>query len=127
ESADADKLEQVLTNLLDNAFRHTPAGKGVLLAAERLELEVGPAVRLIVMDEGDGIPEEDVPYIFERFYKADKSRKRASGTGLGLAIVKSLVDAHRGTVAVASKVGQGTTFTVTLPVAEDAIVVESRR
>jgi two-component system, OmpR family, sensor histidine kinase ResE len=71
-----------------------------------------------VVDTGEGIPEEDLPFLFERFYKADKSRKRdkASGTGLGLSIVKHLVKAHDGDVTVRSKLGEGTTFSVQLPV-----------
>lgn len=127
ERADEDKLEQVLTNLLDNAIRHTPADKGIFLRVERIELESGAVVRIEVEDQGDGIPPEDLPYVFERFYKADKSRKRTTGTGLGLAIVKSLVDAHDGTIGVRSRFGQGTTFTVTLPAQRKSVAVEKRR
>lgn len=116
EKADEDRLEQVLTNLLDNAFRHTPEGKRIFLRAERIQGETGEEVVLQVEDEGQGIPEEDVPYIFDRFYKADKARKRAGGTGLGLAIAKNIVEAHNGNIAVQSRFGQGTTFTVTIPV-----------
>ncbi|HZG85205.1 sensor histidine kinase [Paenibacillus sp.] len=125
--ADEDRLEQVFTNLLDNAIRHTPAGNQIILRAARLEGEQGASVRIEVEDQGDGIPAEDVPYIFERFYKADKARKRSTGTGLGLAIVKNLVDAHEGTVAVRSRIGQGTTFTVILPVVPKSLSVEKRR
>ncbi|OUN00993.1 MAG: histidine kinase [Paenibacillaceae bacterium ZCTH02-B3] len=117
EQADDGRLEQVLANLLSNAFRHTPAGKAIRLAARKTAMHRGEAVELEVADEGSGIPEEDLPYIFERFYKADKSRKRErdGGTGLGLAIVRHLVEAHGGEIGVRSKVGQGTTFTVRLP------------
>jgi two-component system sensor histidine kinase ResE len=116
-SADEDRLEQVLTNLLDNAFRHTPAGARIALKAEPAVLRDQPALRLEVTDEGQGIPAEDLPFIFERFYKADKARTRgvATGTGLGLAIVKNIVDSHQGTVSAHSTVGQGTTFTILLP------------
>ncbi len=125
--ADEDRLEQVLTNLLDNAIRHTPSGKRIVLRAARIESEGGPSVRIEVEDQGDGIPPEDLPYIFERFYKADKSRKRTTGTGLGLAIVKNLVDAHEGAISARSRIGHGTTFAVTLPVDPKSVVVEKRR
>jgi two-component system sensor histidine kinase ResE len=126
--ADEDRLEQVFTNLLDNAIRHTPAGEKIVLRAMCVDGESGNRfLRIEVEDHGQGIPPEDVPYIFERFYKADKARKRSSGTGLGLAIVKNLVEAHEGTVGVRSRIGQGTTFTVTLPVRAKDILVEKRR
>ncbi|RKO62101.1 ATP-binding protein [Caldibacillus debilis] len=109
---DPDRMEQVLTNLIDNALRHTPEGG-------RVEIRQGirdDKLWLEVSDNGSGIPEEDLPFVFERFYKADKARTRGrSGTGLGLAIVKNIVDAHRGTIEVKSKIGQGTTFTVMIP------------
>lgn len=116
-SADEDRLEQVLTNLLDNAFRHTQEGARIFLKAGYVEHKSGQAVQLEVSDQGQGIPPEDVPYVFERFYKADKARTRGSsgGTGLGLAIVKNIIDAHQGTVQVISKIGQGTTFSIILP------------
>ncbi|WP_435873870.1 ATP-binding protein [Polycladomyces subterraneus] len=110
---DEDKMEQVLTNLVDNAIRHTSRGGRVSLQAMR----TNGSVRLIVQDTGSGIPEEDLPFIFERFYKADKARTRGqAGTGLGLAIVKHIVNAHGGNVTVTSKVGEGTTFVVQLPI-----------
>ncbi|XID94228.1 ATP-binding protein [Paenibacillaceae bacterium WGS1546] len=118
EAADGDRLEQVLTNLLDNALRHTPSGAAIELRARRLTGVVGKWLEIQVADEGKGIPREDLPYIFERFYKADKARKRDStgGTGLGLAIVKNLIVAHGGTITATSEPGQGTTFTIVLPV-----------
>ncbi|MFF2482124.1 ATP-binding protein [Paenibacillus sp. NPDC058071] len=117
--ADEDRLEQVLTNLLDNALRHTPSGKSITISAEAAPPINGTHyVLLRVKDEGKGIPSEDVPYVFERFYKADKARKRGSsgGTGLGLAIVKNIITQHRGRIEVDSAVGKGTTFTLLLPV-----------
>lgn len=117
-AADEDRLEQVLTNLLDNAVRHTPQGSWIEL---RLRKENGPGAPAVVVmevaDGGRGIPKEDLPYIFERFYKADKARTRGSsgGTGLGLAIVKNIVDAHQGTISAESELGSGTTFTIRLP------------
>ncbi len=116
EAGDADRLEQVLTNLLDNALRHTPEGSSIALEAGRLSKVKGDWLELKVIDQGQGIPYEDLPYVFERFYKADKARKRTGGTGLGLAIAKNLIVAHGGTISVASEPGSGTTFTILLPV-----------
>ncbi|WP_261301149.1 sensor histidine kinase [Paenibacillus andongensis] len=114
---DEDRLEQVLTNLLDNAFRHTASGARIAIKAETAVYKDRPAIRIEVSDEGQGIPADDLPFIFERFYKADKARTRGSsgGTGLGLAIVKNIIDAHHGSVTVQSTLGHGTTFTLLLP------------
>ncbi|CAM3715693.1 ATP-binding protein [Alkalicoccus chagannorensis] len=110
--ADPDRLEQVMTNLIDNAIRHTSERGTVLFRTVKEE----SGVRLEVQDTGAGIPEEDIPFVFERFYKADKARTRSqSGTGLGLSIVKNIVEAHNGKVQVHSKAGAGTTFSVYLP------------
>ncbi|MDR7400916.1 MAG: ATP-binding protein [Armatimonadota bacterium] len=110
--ADRDRLEQVLTNLIDNALKYTPAGG-------RVEVAVHPRageVEVTVSDTGRGIPAEDLPHVFERFYRADRSRTRGSGgTGLGLAIARHIVEAHGGRIAVRSRPGEGTTFTVVLP------------
>ena len=107
-----DRIEQVFINLIDNAIRHTPAGGSILITiankADRVVIEIS--------DTGTGIPEEDLPMIWERFYKADKSRTRVqSGTGLGLAIVKRIIEIHKGCINVQSKPGKGTTFTIVLP------------
>ncbi|ACJ33416.1 ATP-binding protein [Anoxybacillus flavithermus] len=111
-SFDPDRVEQVLTNLIDNALRHTDEGGEVRVIVDADE----EVVRISVQDSGSGIPEEDLPFVFERFYKADKARTRGrSGTGLGLAIAKNIVEAHKGTITVHSKLGEGTTFTFTLP------------
>ncbi|TXK76583.1 hypothetical protein FU659_25365 [Paenibacillus sp. N3.4] len=117
EHADEDRLEQVMTNLLDNAFRHTGEGARIAIKAEPAVFKDHPAIRIEVSDEGQGIPPGDLPFIFERFYKADKARTRGSsgGTGLGLAIVKNIVEAHHGSIAAQSTLGQGTTFTLMLP------------
>ncbi|UTR09579.1 ATP-binding protein [Evansella sp. LMS18] len=110
--ADPDRIEQVLTNLIDNAIRHTSSDGDVTLRVEPAD----DGVRIDVEDTGSGIPEEDLPFVFERFYKADKARTRGrAGTGLGLAIVKNIVDAHKGKISAHSKVGEGTTFSVFLP------------
>lgn len=110
--ADADRIEQVLTNLIDNAIRHTSEEGKVTLRVESFH----NGVKIDIKDTGSGIPEEDLPFVFERFYKADKARTRGrSGTGLGLAIVKNIVEAHNGKVSAHSKLNEGTTFSVFLP------------
>lgn len=108
---DSFRLEQVLINLISNAIRYAP--RGVILVTTR---KVENGIELSVNDTGRGIPEEDLPFIFERFYRADKSRNRESGgTGIGLAIVKNIVDAHHGKITVMSKDAEGTTFTIVFP------------
>ncbi len=114
--ADEARLSQVFLNLLDNAVKYTPEGGRVVIKAIPGEKNI----RFEVSDSGIGIPEEDLPRIFERFYRVDKARARdVGGTGLGLSIVKHIVAAHGGDVAVHSKVGQGTTFSFTLPSSAD--------
>ncbi|MEQ2467846.1 MULTISPECIES: ATP-binding protein [Bacillaceae] len=109
---DPDRIEQVLTNIMDNSLRHTPSEGTVSLRARSDDY----GVYIEVEDTGAGIPEEDLPYVFERFYKADKARTRGNaGTGLGLAIVKNIIDAHGGDISVYSKYGRGTTFFIFLP------------
>lgn len=117
EQADEDRLEQVLTNLLDNAIRHTGEGGSITLRTLSATWQGMPAVTIEVEDKGEGIPAADLPFVFERFYKADKARtrKRSGGTGLGLAIVKNIVEAHKGHIEARSKVNQGTVFSITLP------------
>jgi signal transduction histidine kinase len=112
-SGDPVFLSRLLTNLLTNAIRHTPDGGRIpiSLTADRRE-----AV-LSVAETGCWIPEEDVPKIFDRFFRVDKARSRSSGgSGLGLAICKSIVEAHRGSIGASSRLEQGTTFTVRLPI-----------
>jgi two-component system, OmpR family, sensor histidine kinase ResE len=110
---DPDRIEQVLTNLIDNALRHTPTGGEVTVSLT----EKKGGFLFHVRDTGSGIPEEDLPFVFERFYKADKARTRGkSGTGLGLAIAKNIIESHKGHIQVQSKVDQGTTFTFFLPI-----------
>jgi len=112
--ADRQRLTQVLGNLLDNALRHTPAGGHVTVTATRR----GPDVVLTVTDDGDGIPREHLPHVFERFYRADSARDRGhGGSGIGLAIAKALTQAHGGHISAASPgPGRGTTFTVAVPI-----------
>ena len=109
---DEDRIEQVLTNLIDNALRHTLEEGTVLV---RLTKGIQELI-VEVSDTGHGIPKEDLQFVFERFYKADKARTRGkSGTGLGLAIAKNIVERHDGKIVVDSEVGVGTTFTIRLP------------
>ncbi|GEN81375.1 sensor histidine kinase [Actinotalea fermentans] len=120
-AADPERMAQVLGNLVDNALRHTPAGGRVTIAARRDPSRTGTHVThvtLTVADTGGGIAAEHLPHVFERFYRADTARDRASGgSGIGLAITRALVEAHGGSVGVASAGrGSGATFTVTLPV-----------
>lgn len=117
EPADADQVAQVIRNLLDNAIRHGRDRGGI-----RLAVAPGPApdgragMVLSVTDDGAGIPRDHIPRLTERFYRVDKGRSRsAGGTGLGLAIVKHIVNRHRGTLAIESEEGVGTTFRVWLP------------
>ena len=108
---DTDRLKQLLLNLVDNARKYTPQGGKVTLGLRRAE---GWAV-LTVTDTGMGIPTQDLPHIFERFYRVDKARSRAAGgAGLGLSIVQWIVQAHGGKISVQSEPGHGTTFTVRL-------------
>ena len=110
--ADPDALRQVMDNLVDNAIKYTPNGGRITVRWTAS----GDMAVFEVADTGVGIPEADLPRIFERFYRVDKARSRAvGGTGLGLAIVKHLVQAMKGQVKVTSKVGKGTTFRVLLP------------
>jgi signal transduction histidine kinase len=111
--ADAQRLEQIVSNLLGNAVRHTPPG-GLVAAAVAAEPD---AVRLEVRDTGEGIAPEDLPHLFERFYRGHNGHERA-GAGLGLALTKELAEAMGGSVAAASTPGAGSCFTVRLPRAE---------
>lgn len=111
---DGDRIEQVFTNLIDNALNHTKRNGKVEIVIQSTE----ETFYAEIIDNGSGIPEEDLSFIFERFYKADKSRTRKTekrGTGLGLAIAKHIITAHEGTISVKSKVNIGTTFSFKIP------------
>lgn len=109
--ADKDSVHQILTNLIDNAIKYTPVGGKILISA----LYDENVVKVSIADTGVGIPQSDLPRIFERFYRVDKARSRESGgTGLGLSIVKHLVEGHGGTITVNSILNRGSVFTFTL-------------
>jgi len=111
---DFDRLEQVLNNLLDNAFRHTPSGGAIRVASRTVQPGV---LQVTVTDTGMGIPPDDVPHLFERFYRSGQPRSNGKGYGLGLAITREIVRAHGGDIWATSEEGRGTTFVFTLPTA----------
>ncbi|WP_047984068.1 sensor histidine kinase [Ornithinibacillus californiensis] len=111
-NADRDRVVQVLTNIINNALQYTPVGKKVFVKM----VDSNDYLGLFVKDEGIGIAREDLPYLFERFYRGDKSRDRKTGgIGIGLSIVKALVDAHQGKIKIESKLNAGTEVTVFFP------------
>lgn len=115
--ADADRIEQVLVNLLDNAIKYSPEGGWITVTIDD-EAQTPEMVSIAVRDEGLGIPAEDLPRVFERFYRVDRSRTRdGGGSGLGLSIAKAIVEAHGGDITLKSEEGQGTTVRFTLPCA----------
>lgn len=113
-TADYDRLNQVLSNLIANALRHTPQGGRISIETESIPNEER-SVRIKIKDTGVGIPPEDLPFIFDRFWRGDKARSGHGNTGLGLAISKQLVLAHGGTIDAESEVSKGTTFIIALP------------
>lgn len=110
---DIGLMERVLTNLLENAIRHTPEGGKVALSL----IEQGDLANIQISDTGQGIPPEDLPHIFDRFYRVEKNRPKDSGsTGLGLAIGKLILGLHKTCIYVNSQLGRGTTFSFALPI-----------
>jgi signal transduction histidine kinase len=117
---DYTRLRQLFLNLATNAIKYTPRGGSVELSLIRYDRTVAFTVR----DSGIGISAADLPHIFERFYRADRARSRSTergGFGLGLAISQWIAEAHGGTISVRSRLGRGSTFTVTLPVAGEVM------
>lgn len=110
-TADYDRLNQVLSNLISNALRHTPSGGTISIETEPIQGQERTA-RIRVRDSGVGIASGDLPFIFDRFWRGDRSRTDRTNTGLGLAISKQLILAHKGTINVESEVGKGTTFMI---------------
>ena len=121
-TGDRDRIKQVMVNLVSNAIQYTPSGGTVTLSLAKVDSQA----RLIVSDTGSGIPAQDLPHIFERFYRGERSRKRTpgmqtSGFGLGLSIAYWIVHTHGGSIEVSSKEGQGTSFSVWLPLQPPAV------
>ncbi len=114
-SADYDRLNQVLSNLVSNALRHMPNGGTISIRVKALEGDSKDKVQITVQDTGSGIPAADLPFIFDRFWRGDKSRTERTHSGLGLAITKQLILAQNGTIEVQSEVGKGATFIIQLP------------
>lgn len=113
-TADYDRLNQVISNLISNALRHTPQGGTISIETESGSSDKRSA-RIFVKDTGAGIPSEDLPFVFDRFWRGDRSRSERAHSGLGLAIAKQLIHAHGGTITVQSVVGASTTFVLELP------------
>lgn len=119
-NGDVDKLQQAIGNLVDNGIRHTLAGGKVLVTA----VQENKFVHISVTDTGRGIPPEDLPNLFDRFWRGDKSRSRHSGgSGLGLSIVQQIVELHNGSITAVSPDGMGATFTITLPLVEKSLKI----
>ncbi|MCL6587877.1 MAG: cell wall metabolism sensor histidine kinase WalK, partial [Anoxybacillus sp.] len=111
---DADRIEQVIHNLLDNAIRYTPTGGEICV---RLTPAGNERCQLVIRDSGKGIPKDKLPFLGQRFFRVDSARTRTEGgTGLGLAIVKQIVQLHHGTITFASEEGKGTEVVIDLPV-----------
>ncbi len=111
-NGDKDRIEQVLINIISNAIKYTPENGSIKVTADKLEDDV----EIRIADTGMGIPNEDIPRLFERFYRVDKARSRAmGGTGLGLSIAKNIIEAHRGSIRIESEYGKGTEVIITFP------------
>lgn len=110
-TGDEESLAKLFTILLDNAIKYTPSGGRIMLQAKARSEKIS----ISVSDTGIGVTKKDLPRMFDRFFRADSSRGKETGFGLGLSIAKRIVATHKGTISVASKIGQGTTFIVKLP------------
>jgi two-component system phosphate regulon sensor histidine kinase PhoR len=122
-TADHDRIHQVMLNLIDNAIKYTPRGGSVIAHSGSAQGGEPPraGIELIITDTGEGIPAADIPRLTERFYRVDRARSRElGGTGLGLAIVRHIVQLHDGTLKIESRLREGTTVTVWLPIEPDA-------
>jgi signal transduction histidine kinase len=123
---DPERIAQVLGNLLSNAIRHTPSGGTIVISARRSSGV--PEVVFSVADSGEGIAAEDLPLVFDRFFRADRSRaRRSGGSGLGLAISKQIVEQHGGRIWAESKPGSGATFSFAVPTSTESMRPEPER
>jgi signal transduction histidine kinase len=113
-TADRDKIKQVILNLLSNAIKYNSPSGNINVTLK----ETPRAVSLSIQDSGQGIPQENLPRLFERFYRVPSTERGVKGTGLGLTICKQIVEVHNGKIEVSSSTGQGTTFTVQLPMSQ---------
>lgn len=111
-NADEEKLVRLIVILLDNAIKYSKNGSTVIISVKRTDHKA----KIEIKDNGYGISKEDLPFIFDRFYRADKSRSKTEGYGLGLSIAKKIVDLHKGSIYVNSTHGKGATFTILLPI-----------
>jgi signal transduction histidine kinase len=114
---DAFRLERVLDNLLSNAIKYSPAGGEITLTAAEEHDATGAWAVVQVRDQGIGIPAEDLPHVFDRFYRAGNARGQAPGSGIGLAGARQIVEQHGGRISAESELGAGATFTLRLPLA----------
>ena len=122
---DQPKIEEIITNLLSNAFKYTPKGGEIAVDISEQEENNRSYLLIAVSDTGTGIPEEELPHIFDRFYQASNAdTEDVTGTGIGLSLIKELTELHKGSVGVKSKVGKGTTFEVRLPLGKDHLKEE---
>lgn len=114
-NGDRERIEQVITNIVSNAVKYTPDGGKI----DMLVGTSGKNVFVRVADNGIGIPEKDLPRLFDRFYRVDKARSRESGgTGLGLSIAQEILNQHKGSIEISSEYGKGTSVLITIPAAE---------
>ncbi len=121
--ADKNRMYQVMENLLNNAVKFSPEGGEVIVSVERGRDEL----KISVADEGIGIPEEDLPHVFDRFYRASNAARAAiGGTGLGLGIVKYIIESHGGRMSAESKIRKGSTFSFTLPLESTQVRTERK-
>ena len=120
---DTDRINQVIYNILNNAIRYIDRGRAIYIETQLIRNMSVPSVRILIADTGNGIAPEDMPHIFQYFYRGEKSRSRKSGgSGIGLALARQFVLCHGGSIRAESQMGKGTTFYIILPVNKDTSV-----